>query len=216
MRPTKPSSDSSDDDIEAFETARPRRLCVFCGSRPGASSSYIEAARALGRHLGETGVELVYGGGGTGMMGALADGCLEQGGRAIGVIPRDLFAAEHLHTGLSEVLATSGMHERKLRMTELATAFAVLPGGYGTLDETFEAVTWQQLRIHDKPIGLLDVDGFFQPLLALLDHLERTDFIDTTCPRPLVEREASSLVDALLREAAERRREPRRPPTTSP
>lgn len=193
-----------------------RRLCVFCGSRPGGSPSYLAAARALGAHLAAHDVELVYGGGGTGMMGALADGCLAAGGRAIGVIPRDLFEAEHLHTGLSEVIATSGMHERKLRMTELASAFAVLPGGYGTLDETFEAVTWQQLRIHDKPIGLLDTGGFFQPLLALIDHLEEHGFIDRGTPRPVVAREAPALVDALFRAVEERAGAPRGTPETSP
>lgn len=198
------------------DPSAPRRLCVFCGSRPGSSPSFTDAARELGRQLAERDVELVYGGGGTGMMGALANGCLDAGGRAIGVIPRDLFEAEHLHTGLSEVIATSGMHERKLRMTELASAFAVLPGGYGTLDETFEAVTWQQLRIHDKPIGLLDVDRFFAPLLSLLEHLERTGFISRGCPRPLVARAAGPLVDELLREAVARRTAPQTSPDTAP
>src|SRR5690606_23511032 len=155
-------------------------------------------------------------GGGTGMMGALADGCLAAGGRAIGVIPRDLFEAEHLHTGLTEVVPTSGMHERKLRMTELASAFAVLPGGYGTLDETFEAVTWQQLRIHDKPIGLLDTEGFFQPLLRLLEHLAATEFLPAGYPPPHVAREPPALVEALFRDVDERTRAHRGAPKTAP
>lgn len=194
----------------------PNRLCVFCGSRSGSQVAYVDAARGLGRALAERDVELVYGGGGTGMMGAIADGCLEAGGRVIGVIPRDLFEAEHLHTGLTEVVATSGMHERKLRMTELASAFAVLPGGYGTLDETFEAITWQQLRIHNKPLGLLDTDGFFQPLLALLDHLESTGFISRGCPRPVVETKPGALLEQLLREAARRSAGVKAPPETKP
>lgn len=198
------------------ERSAARRLCVFCGSRPGTSARYVEAAAALGGYLADHGVELVYGGGGTGMMGALADGCLARGGRVIGVIPRDLFEVEHLHAGLHEVVATSGMHERKLRMTELASAFAVLPGGYGTLDETFEAVTWQQLRIHDKPIGLLDVDGFFAPLLALMDHLERTGFIDQGYPRPYVAAEPPALVDMLFRAVDARAGAPEPEPETRP
>lgn len=193
-----------------------RRLCVFCGSRPGASASYVDAGRALGAHLAARGVELVYGGGSTGMMGAVADGCLAGGGRVTGVIPRDLFEVERLHTGLSEVIATAGMHERKLRMAELASAFAVLPGGFGTLDETFEAVTWEQLRIHDRPIGLLDVDGFFQPLLALIDHLERQGFVDRGQPRPTVAREPAALVDALLHKVEARARETLGEPQTRP
>jgi uncharacterized protein (TIGR00730 family) len=174
------------------------RLCVFCGSRSGARPRYLEQARVFGREIASRGVGLVYGGGGKGIMGAVADGCLEGGGEVIGVIPRDLFGVEHLHMDLSEVVETSGMHERKLRMTELCTAFAVLPGGYGTLDETFEAITWQQLRIHDKPIGFLDVGGFFAPLLALLAYLEKEGFIDVSCPRPHVRAEAGALIDDLL------------------
>lgn len=202
--------------LPAMTALSPARLCVFCGSRSGAQVAYVDAARGLGRALAERDVELVYGGGGTGMMGAIADGCLEAGGRVIGVIPRDLFEAEHLHTGLTEVVATSGMHERKLRMTELASAFAVLPGGYGTLDETFEAITWQQLRIHNKPLGLLDTAGFFQPLLALLDHLETTGFISRGCPRPVVATSPDALLQHLLREAALRSAGHKAPPETKP
>lgn len=174
------------------------RLCVFCGSRAGSSPAYLAAARELGGTIAERGVGLVYGGGGTGMMGAVADGCLAAGGEVIGVIPRDLFEEEHLHANLTDVVATAGMHERKLKMTQLSSAFAVLPGGYGTLDETFEAITWKQLRIHDKPIGLFDVGGFFTPFLALLAQLEEQGFIDESCPRPLVRADPALLVDDLM------------------
>lgn len=174
------------------------RLCVFGGSRAGHDPRFVTAARSLGRQIAECGLELVYGGGSTGMMGAVAAGCLEAGGTVIGVVPRDLFDDNHLHQGLSQVITTTGMHERKLRMTELASAFVVLPGGYGTLDETFEAITWWQLGLHQKPIGLLDVGDFFAPLLALVEQLSRTGFLGPSCPRPVREEDPRALLARLI------------------
>lgn len=178
-----------------------RRLCVFGGSRSGHDPRFIAAAHSLGRHIAEQGLELVYGGGCTGMMGAVAAGSLEVGGTVIGVVPRDLFDDDQLHHGLSRLITTSGMHERKLRMTELATAFAVLPGGYGTLEETFEALTWQQLGLHRKPLGLLDIGGFFEPFWALVEQLSRAGFLGPNCPRPLREEDPGVLVSRLFEHA---------------
>jgi uncharacterized protein (TIGR00730 family) len=174
------------------------RLCVFCGSRTGTDPAFVAAARSLGRALAERDVELVYGGGRAGMMGAVAEACLDAGGHVIGVFPRARFVPEELHRQLPEIVETEGMHERKMEMTRRADAFAVLPGGYGTLDEMFEAITWRQIRIHDKPIGLLEVNGFFAPLTSFIDHLLTSGFIDDDSPRPLVEDDAGRLIERLL------------------
>ncbi|MFZ9888964.1 MAG: TIGR00730 family Rossman fold protein [Myxococcota bacterium] len=174
-----------------------RRLCVFAGSRSGCDPAFVAAARSLGGAVAARGLELVYGGGSTGLMGEVAAGCLDAGGTVIGVVPRELFHDDQLDPGLSRVITTAGMHERKLRMTELASAFAVLPGGYGTLDETFEAITWQQLGLHHKPLGFLDVSGFFTPLLAWLEQLSQLGFVGLTCPRPLCEADPEALLARL-------------------
>lgn len=175
-----------------------KALAVYCGSRTGGDPAYTEAARALGRELAARSVDLVYGGGSAGMMGAVADACLAGGGHVIGVYPKAQFVPEELHKSLPEIIETRDMHERKLEMTRRSDAFCVLPGGFGTLDETFEALTWRQIKIHDKPVGLLDVGGFWQPLTDLIVHLERTGFIDHRTPRPIVEREPGALLDRLL------------------
>lgn len=154
-----------------------RRLCVFCGSSPGRRQAYTDAAASLGRSLAERDVGLVYGGGRVGLMGVLADACLDAGGEVIGVIPGGLFRTEVAHTGLTELVTVASMHERKARMTALSDGFVVLPGGFGTLDETFEALTWRQIGIHDKPIALLDADGFFDPLLAHVDRAVAEGFV---------------------------------------
>jgi hypothetical protein len=138
-------------------------LCVFCGSSPGHDPRFIANARTLGRLLGESEVRLVYGGGHTGMMGALADATLDAGGAVTGVIPGHLIRRELAHEGV-ELVVVGSMHERKQRMFELADGFAVLPGGVGTLDETFEIITWKQLGLHDKPIVVVDVAGYWQAL----------------------------------------------------
>jgi uncharacterized protein (TIGR00730 family) len=146
------------------------RICVFCGSSAGARPAYEKAARDVGAELARRRIGLVYGGGRVGLMGAVADAVLEGGGEAIGVIPESLVARELAHEGLTELLVVPSMHERKARMALLANAFLALPGGYGTLDETCEALTWTQLGIQAKPCGLLNVEGYFDPLLAFLDR----------------------------------------------
>ena len=145
-----------------------RSLCVFCGSREGNDPAYRAAAIDLGRELAQRGIRLVYGGGSVGLMGVVADSVLAGGGRVTGVIPDFLTKDEARHARLDDLVITGSMHDRKRRMFELADAFVVLPGGLGTLDETFEIITWKQLRLHDSPIVVLDVGGYWRPLQALI------------------------------------------------
>lgn len=161
----------------AGTTPRLGAVCVFCGSSPGAEPAYMEAARAFGATLARRGMALVYGGARAGLMGALADAALDDGARVTGIIPQALWAREIGHTGLSELLVVDTMHERKALMAARADAFVALPGGAGTLEELFEAWTWAQLGIHDKPVGLLNVGGFYDPLLAMLDHMVEQRFV---------------------------------------
>jgi uncharacterized protein (TIGR00730 family) len=147
------------------------RVAVYCGANPGASPRFAEVARELGEGLARHGMGVVYGGASRGLMGTLADAALTAGGEVIGVLPRSLSHRELAHQGLTELHIVDTMHERKARIVDLADAFAVLPGGIGTLDEFFETFTWAQIGIHSKPIALIDVDGFYQPLLA---HLRNT------------------------------------------
>lgn len=152
-------------------------LCVFCGSSPGADPAYIQSAQRLGRVLAEQRIRLVYGGASVGVMGALADTVLADGGEVIGVIPRGLQQREVGHRGLSELHVVESMHERKALMAELADAFVVLPGGLGTLEELFEVWTWALLGIHGKPCGMLNVRGYFNSLLSFLDHAVAEGFV---------------------------------------
>lgn len=159
-----------------------RRIAVFCGSRSGKRPEYAAAAIGLGRLLAERKLGLVYGGGNVGLMGQLADACLAAGGEVIGVIPEALMGLEIAgqtvdHPRLSRQEVVDSMHTRKARMASLADAFIALPGGYGTLEELFEVITWAQLGFHHKPIGLLDVAGYYTPLLALLDQAVDADFL---------------------------------------
>jgi uncharacterized protein (TIGR00730 family) len=147
------------------------RLCVYCGSSRGVDPQFREAARELGTLLAAAGIELVYGGGRVGLMGLLADAVLTAGGKVTGVIPARLLQAEVAHPGVSEMVVVDSMHDRKRLMAEKADAFAVLPGGIGTLDELFETLSWKQLELHDKPILLVDIGGYWAPLRALLDHV---------------------------------------------
>lgn len=153
------------------------RLCVFCGSSNGTDPRYAKVARELGRTLAEHGIGVVYGGAAVGTMGALADGALDAGGEVIGVLPDHLTTAEVAHRGLTSLRQVPDMHTRKATMGELADGFLVLPGGIGTLEEFFEVWTWAQLRLHAKPIGLVDVDGFFDRLLAFADQLVTEGFL---------------------------------------
>ncbi|MGH7046275.1 MAG: TIGR00730 family Rossman fold protein [Stellaceae bacterium] len=153
-----------------------RTLCVYCGSSGAVAPAYREAASALGAGLAAAGIEIVFGGGRVGLMGLLADAALAAGGRVTGIIPARLRDAELAHPGLSELVVVAGMQERKALMAERADAFAVLPGGIGTLDEMFEMLSWRQLGLHDKPIFLVDIDGYWATLVLLLDEIVARGF----------------------------------------
>lgn len=148
----------------------PSAICVFCGSQPGRRAGYVAAARDTARLLAQSGIELVYGGGHVGLMGALADEALAHGGRVVGVIPEHLMRPEVAHQRLTELIVVDSMHTRKQTMALRSDAFIVLPGGLGTLEEMFEMLTWLQLRLQAKPVGLLNVEGYFDSLLQFLEH----------------------------------------------
>jgi len=150
--------------------AKLRRVCVYCGSTSGNRPSFAVAAAGLGQLLAREGIGVVYGGASVGLMGIVADAALAAGGEVIGVLPDKLFEREVAHAGLTELHTVGSMHERKALMSDLADAFVALPGGYGTIEEVVEAVTWTQLGIHAKPVGLLDVEGYFEHLVAFLDR----------------------------------------------
>jgi uncharacterized protein (TIGR00730 family) len=150
--------------------SRFRRLCVFCGSSRGSSPAFAEAARELARALVHARIGIVYGGGNVGLMGVLADEALAADGEVIGVIPHGLAVREVAHAGLAELRVVRSMHERKATMAELSDGFVALPGGYGTFEELLEIITWAQLGLHAKPIGVLDVEGYYAPLFELLDR----------------------------------------------
>ena len=152
-------------------------ICVYCGSANQASHEYFQIARQVGETLAQRGLELVYGGGKTGLMGALADGALAQGGQVIGVITEGMNTPELAHTGLTRLEVTGTIHQRKARMYELADGYIALPGGYGTLDELFETLTWAQIGEHHKPVGLLNVNGYYDPLLEMLDRAVAEKFL---------------------------------------
>ena len=152
-------------------------VCLYCGSSPGNNTAYRDAAAQLGRTFAEHNIRLVYGGGSVGLMGVAADACLAAGGEVIGVIPRLLMEKEVGHHHLTKMHVVENMHERKALMTDLADGFIALPGGYGTLDELFEALTWLQLGYHNKPVGILNVAGFFDRLLNFIDHAYDEQFL---------------------------------------
>jgi len=152
-------------------------VCVFCGSNGGADPAYLAAAEAVGAGLAQRGIRIVYGGGRVGLMGALADSARAAGGEVVGVMPQALVDREIGHTGIDDLRVVDTMHERKALMVELADAFVALPGGIGTLEELFEVYTWAQLGIHAKPLALLDVAGYYEPLAAFLDHAVAQRFL---------------------------------------
>ena len=154
-----------------------KRICVFCGSNVGARPAYANAAREMAVELARRRLGVVYGGGGIGLMGVLADAMLELGGEVIGVIPRPLASKELAHTGLTEMRVVDSMHERKALMASLADGFVAMPGGLGTFEETLEILTWSQLGIHRKPIGLLNVEGYYDSLLAMIAHAVEEGFV---------------------------------------
>nr|WP_294233576.1 TIGR00730 family Rossman fold protein [Prosthecobacter sp.] len=153
------------------------RICVYCGSNPGNNPAHRAAAYELGAFLASAGHGLVYGGGHVGLMGAVADGALSKGGEVIGVIPKSLMDKELGHGGVTELRVVGSMHERKQMMVDLSDGFIALPGGFGTLDELFETLTWLQLAFHDKPVGLLNVGGFFDGLIDFISHMSQNGFL---------------------------------------
>ncbi len=176
-----------------------RRLCVFCGSSAGNREEYSESARRLGELLVARGIGVVTGGGHIGLMGVLADAVLAGGGEVIGVIPQALVDRELAHGGLTRLEVVASMHERKAAMADLADGFAALPGGYGTCDEFFEILTWAQLGLHTRPVGLLDTAGYYRPVLAWLDHMVREGFLKAKHRRLLIEAATpEELLDRLL------------------
>jgi uncharacterized protein (TIGR00730 family) len=177
-----------------------RRLCVFSGSSPGAHRDYAEAARALGGELAAQGIGLVYGGASVGLMGVVADAALEAGADVVGVIPQALVDREIAHPGLSDLRVVGSMHERKALMADLADGFVALPGGMGTLEELFEVYTWTQLGLHSKPLGLLDVRGYYAQLAAFLDHAVAERFLVPEHRQMLVvEERADAMIEAFRR-----------------
>ena len=179
-----------------------RAVCVFCGSSAPADPRYRDAARALGTLIARKGIVLIYGGGSVGLMGELADAALGYGGRVIGVIPAGLFAREVGHTGLTELHEVASMHERKQLMYDLSDAFVALPGGLGTLEELAEVATWSQLGLHSKPVVLLDVDGFWEPLVSQLDRMTRVGLLKPAS-RDLIQRTRSAEETLAVLAAAE-------------
>jgi len=176
-----------------------KRVCVFCGSNPGARPEYAEAARSLAREIVSRQLGLVYGGGSVGLMGVLADAALAVGGEVIGVIPRPLATRELAHPNLTEMRLVDSMHERKATMALLVDGFITLPGGLGTFDETLEVLTWAQLGIHLKPVGLLDVLGYYEGLRRFLGHAQDEGFVRREHAALLLfARSAAELLDAMV------------------
>ena len=177
-----------------------RRVCVFCGSKVGHGSLYREAAVTLGKILVARGIGLVYGGGSVGLMGVIADAVLAAGGEVIGVIPEMLATKELLHSGVKDMHRMHSMHARKAKMAELADAFIALPGGFGTFEELLEMITWSQLGIHRKPVGLMNVAGYYDPLIQFVNHAIEQGFIKSKHRQLIViADEPETLIDLILR-----------------
>jgi uncharacterized protein (TIGR00730 family) len=179
-----------------------RTVCVYCGSGPGTNPRFMEAARALGKVFAENDVRLVYGGGSLGMMGAVASSVLDHGGRVTGIIPDFLTTRENALTRVQELIVTPDMHERKRLMFEHSDAFVAMPGGVGTLEELVEQLTWKQLGRHAKPVLLANVDGFWEPLLALFTHMRATEFIRPSLSFDILKAERVEDILPQLRAAA--------------
>jgi len=192
-----------------------RRVCVFCGASSGRLPEYAEAARAFGAAAAARGLGIVYGGGRVGLMGAVADAALAAGGEVIGVIPQELVDRELAHGGLTELHVVGSLHERKALMAELSDGFVALPGGFGTLDELLDQLTWSQLGLHDKPVGLFDVEEYWRPLIELARHATEEGFVrESDLGAIAVGTDAEGLLDRLQRMTREARPRPKwsRPP----
>jgi len=181
-----------------------RTICVYCGSGPGTNPRFVESAVALGKALAENGIRLVYGGGSIGLMGAIATSVLDHGGTVTGIIPDFLTSRENALKRVQEMIVTPDMHERKRLMFERSDAFVALPGGVGTLEELVEQLTWQQLGRHTKPVLLANIDGFWEPLLALLAHMRATEFIRPSLTVDILKAERVEDILPRLRAAAAR------------
>lgn len=180
-----------------------KHICVFCGSHVGNDPAYADGARTLARALVDKRIGLVYGGGSTGIMGTIADAVLEAGGKVVGVVPDGLFRGDQVHEHLTELKRVATMHERKALMSSLADGFIALPGGIGTLEELFETWTWSQLGIHSSPCGLLNLAGYFDELIAFVEHMVEREFLARDTRRLLaVESEPHVLLDRLLASTA--------------
>lgn len=186
--------------IDSMNTIK--TVCVYCGSGPGTNPNFVKAAVALGKSLAENGVRLVYGGGSVGLMGAVATSALDHGGAVTGIIPDFLTARENALSRVQEMVVTHDMHERKRLMFERSDAFIALPGGIGTLEELVEQLTWQQLGRHSKPILLANIDGFWEPLMALLTHMRSTAFIRPTLAVDILQADRVEDILPRLRAAA--------------
>lgn len=182
-----------------------KKICVYCGSSPGKNPAYLQAAESLASQMCKRGIGLVYGGAAIGVMGAVANAVLEGGGEAIGIIPRSLAVKEVAHSNLSELHVVASMHDRKAMMAELSDGFIALPGGWGTLEEIFEILTWAQLGFHHKPCGLLNVEGYYDGLIGFLDNAFEQQFVNELC-RPMLMKasEPASLLDQFSEYSAPR------------
>ena len=156
-------------------------ICVYCGSSDGNNPDFLSHAKLFGSMLANNDHTLIYGGASIGIMGCLADSVMEHGGKVIGVIPRSLFQKEVAHPGITELIEVDDMHQRKSAMAEFADAFVAFPGGFGTMEELFEIITWNQIGIFEKPVTIMNVDGFYDPLIAMIDHALDTEFIKKEC-----------------------------------
>jgi len=182
-----------------------KTVCVYCGSNPGLLPDYREAAHRLGSEMAARGLGLVYGGASVGVMGAVADAVLEKGGAVTGVIPRSLATKEVSHEGLDELIVVSSMHERKAKMAELSDGFIALPGGWGTIEEIFEMLTWAQLGFHDKPCGLLNVASYYDPLFTFLESAIEQQFVkEEYRPMMMMDDSPAALLDRFFRYRAPR------------
>lgn len=185
---------------KAHTVNKKKRICVFCGSSHGVRLSYRNAAQQLGKAIASRGMGLVYGGGSVGLMGVIANAVLEEQGEVIGVLPQALFNKELAHYGLTDLRIVSSMHERKALMAELSNGFIAMPGGFGTFEEVFEVVTWAQLGLHRKPIGILNVDGYFDLFFEFLEHVLREGFIKPQHQQLMItSQDPNELLSSLIR-----------------
>src|SRR5258705_9720367 len=190
--------------MDQIKTEQIKTVCVYCGSGPGSSARFVEADSALGKAFAENNIRLVYGGGSVGLMGAVAKSTLDHGGAVTGIIPDFLRSREHMLSQVQEMIVTPDMHERKRLMFERSDAFVALPGGIGTLEELVEQMTWQQLGRHTKPVLLANIDGFWEPLIALLSHMRATEFIRPALPLEVLKADRVEDILPRLRAAAAR------------